>query len=75
MIRTPIAVNTASNPAVNLVSPSRIKNFRPSARPSMFISRLRACWVYPRAGGVGGDARQVHASGAVLDEEQDIQAP
>jgi len=30
MIRTPIAVNTVSNAAVNLVSRSRIRNFRPS---------------------------------------------
>ena len=44
-IRTPIAVNTASNAAVNFVSRSRIKNFKPSARPSRFISRLRARWV------------------------------
>ena len=31
MIRRPIAVNTASNALVNLVSRSRIKNFKPSA--------------------------------------------
>ena len=43
MIRTPIAVNTASNAAVNFASRSRIKNFKPSARSSRFIIRLRAC--------------------------------
>jgi hypothetical protein len=31
MIRTPIAVNTASKAAVNLASRSWIKNFRPPA--------------------------------------------
>src|ERR1035437_5436976 len=30
---------------VQVVSRSRIKNFKPSARASRFISRLRACWV------------------------------
>jgi hypothetical protein len=30
---------------------------------------------HPRAGRVGGDAGQVHTSGAVLDEEQHVQAP
>ena len=45
MIRTPVALNTASNAAVNFVSRSRIRNFRPSAWPSRSISRLRACWV------------------------------
>jgi hypothetical protein len=29
---------------------------------------------HPRARGVGGDAGQVHAAGAMLDEEQDVQA-
>ena len=31
MIRTPIAVNTASNAAMNLASRSRIKNLKPPA--------------------------------------------
>jgi hypothetical protein len=33
MIRTPVAVNTASPSAVNFVSRSRIRNLRPSAWP------------------------------------------
>ena len=43
MIRTPMAVNTASNAAVNLASRSRITNLTTSARSSRAISRLRAC--------------------------------
>ena len=39
-ICTPIAVNTASNVAVNFVSRSRIKNFGLSVRPSRLISWL-----------------------------------
>ncbi len=45
MIRVLTAVNTASNAEVNLVSRSRIKNLKLSARLSRFIRRLRACWV------------------------------
>ena len=42
MIRTPTAVNTASNAAGKLASGSRIKNLRPSACSSSFIRRSRA---------------------------------
>ena len=46
MIRTPSAVNTVSNAAVNSASRSRIRNFRPSAWwLSRSIRRLRASWV------------------------------
>jgi hypothetical protein len=51
MIRTLAAANTASNAAVNMASRSRIRNFRPSARSSRFISRLRAWWVTQSAVG------------------------
>ena len=39
MIRTPMAANTVSKAAVNLVSRSRIRNFRPPVWSSRFIRR------------------------------------
>jgi hypothetical protein len=45
MIRTPIAVNTASNAAVNLASRSQITNLTTSAQSSRAISRFLPCWV------------------------------
>jgi hypothetical protein len=52
---------------------SRIKNVRPSALSSRFISRWRGLLKHPPACGAG-DAGQVDAPGAVPDEEQDVQA-
>jgi hypothetical protein len=37
------------------------------------MSRLRASWVSQAAGGVGGDAEDVHAAGGVLDDEERTQ--
>ena len=50
---------------------SRTSGRRPDL--SGLTSRLRACWV-THAPGVIDDARQVHVPGAVLDEEQHVQA-
>ena len=51
MIRMPSAWNTVSNPPVNLVSLSRIRNVNWPARSPRSSSRLRACWVTHVAAG------------------------
>jgi hypothetical protein len=38
-----------------LASRSRIRNLKPSTRPSKFISRLRAWWVTHSPRGLSGD--------------------
>jgi hypothetical protein len=37
------------------------------------MSRLRACWLKPGIGRVGGDAEQVYPAGGVLDDEERVE--
>ncbi len=73
MIRTPMAVNTASKGAVNLAlrHGSELEGADLIAQVHQQVAGLLGS---PCTGGMGGDARQAHAPGVVLDEEQDIQA-
>ena len=66
MILTPLPASTWSNTLVNLLSRSRIKNLNRTARSPKSMNRLRACWAV--------HARDVHAAGADLHREQDVQA-
>jgi hypothetical protein len=61
IIRTPIAVNTASNGAANLASRSPITNLRPSAWPLEPGQEITGPLGRLRTGRMGGDARQVRA--------------
>ena len=73
MIRTPAAASTASNAAVNLASRSRIKNFK--GRPVFEVhQQVPGLLGHPLSRRVGGDSGRVHLAGAVLDEEQHVQA-
>ena len=45
MMRTSMAVKTASNAAVNLASRSRMRNRKRLPASSRSMSRLRTCWV------------------------------
>jgi hypothetical protein len=74
MIRTPAAVSTASNAAVNLASRSRIRNFKPVNPVFEVHQRVAGLLGHPLPRGMSGDAGQVHAPGAVLDEEQHVEA-
>src|SRR6478609_1293537 len=73
MMRTSTAVRTASNAAVNLASWSRRRNWKPRARSSRSMTRLRALLGQPGAGGVGGDPEDVHPAGGVLDDEERVE--
>ena len=73
MMRTSMAVNTASKAAVNFASRSRMRNRKRRPASSRSMSRLRGLLGQPGAGGVGGDAEDVHTAGGVLDDEQDVQ--
>jgi hypothetical protein len=72
-ITVAVAISGALMAAVNLLSRSRIKNRNRFASSPRSMSRLRACWV-TRLRGVGGDAGDVHAAAAVLDDHQDVEA-
>ena len=71
----PSALNTASKEPVNWPARSLIRNLTEAARWPRSIRKLRACLCRPRAVGVGGDAGQVNAAGAVLDDDQGVEAP
>jgi hypothetical protein len=73
MMRMSMAVKTVSNIAVNLASRSRMRNRKRRPASSRSMSRLRACWVSQAPVGVGGDAKDVHAAGGVLDDEEDVE--
>jgi hypothetical protein len=73
MMRMSAPAKTASKAAVHVLSRSRIRNRNCSAWSPRSISRLRACWGDPGAGGVGGDPGEVHAA-AMLDHDQDVEA-
>jgi hypothetical protein len=74
MIRTPVAVNTPSNTVVNLASRSRIKEFEAVSVILEVHQEITGLLGHPRARGMGGDSGQVHAPGAMLNEEQHVQA-
>ena len=69
----PEAWKTASNEAVKFEPRSRIRNLlslEPLVEGEGGVAGLLHC---PLAGGVGGDAAQMHPACAVLDEHQDVQ--
>jgi hypothetical protein len=71
-MRTPIAVNTASNAAVNLAS---VPDQEPEPAPGVVeIHAEVSCLLgQPGSGGVGGDPEDVHPAGGVLDDEEDVE--
>jgi hypothetical protein len=70
---TSIAVKTASSAAVNVASRSRMRNR--NRRPVVEVhEQVAGLLSQPRAGRVGGDGEQVHATGGVLDDEERIQS-
>src|SRR5207245_8100339 len=74
MIRTPLPANTSSNPEVNLLSRSRIRNLNWPARSPRSMRRLRACWaVHAPVGWVCGDAQDVHAAGLEIHQEEQVE--
>src|SRR5215472_4201205 len=74
MTRTPVAVNTASNGAVNLASPVTDQELEAGGLITEVHQQVAGLLGHPRAGGVGGDARQVDAPGGVFDEEHGMRA-
>ena len=72
MARMPSALKTASKEAVNLVSRSRIKNFRWRRRSQSPKQKFLACRV-THARGVGGDTGEMDGAGVRRDEQQDIE--
>src|SRR5512142_2444672 len=73
-ILMPSAANTASKELVNWPARSLIRNLTEIARCPRSIRTLRAACVVPGAVRVGGDASQVDAAGAVLDDDQGVDA-
>ena len=69
----PFAWKTASKDRVKFDPRSRIRNRKFSNRSPRVRARLRGLLHGPFAGGVRGDAAEVHPAGAVLDEHQDVQ--
>jgi hypothetical protein len=74
-ILMPSAVNTASKEPVNWPARSLIRNLIEVVSWPGSIRKLRATCVVPRAVRVRGDAGQVNPAGAVLDDDQGIEAP
>jgi len=66
----PAAVNTASKESVNCPARSLIRNLTEAARWPGSVRKLRAAGVVHEPPGVRGDAGQVSAAGAVLDNDQ-----
>jgi len=73
-ILMPAAVNTASKEPVNWPARSLTRNLTEAARWPRFGREVAACLCRPRAVRVGGDACQVDAAGAVLDDEPRVEA-
>jgi hypothetical protein len=70
----PVAWNTASNEAVksgSAVADQECELVEPLVKAEGEVAGLLHG---PLPGGVGGDAAEVHPSGAVLDEHQDVQS-
>ena len=74
MIRAPLPANTSSNTAVNLLSRSRIRESEPVGACTKIHEQVAGLLGGPGAGGVRGDAQDVHAPGLDLHHEQDVQA-
>lgn len=74
-ILTPAAVNTASKEPVNWPARSLIRNLTEAARCPRSHQKVAGCLRCPGAVGVRGDAGQVNAAGAVLDDDQGIETP
>jgi hypothetical protein len=74
MIRTPIAVNTASNPAVNFVSPVPDQELPAHSAALEVHQQVTGLLADPLPHRMGGNPGQVHAAGAVLNEEKHVQA-
>jgi hypothetical protein len=68
-----MAVNTASNAAVNLASRSRMRNRKPLTGVVEIHEQVAGQLGQPGAGRVGGDTEDVHAAGGVLDDEERVQ--
>jgi hypothetical protein len=73
MMRISVAVNTASNAAVNLASRSRMRNRNRLAVSSRSMARLRACWVSQAPVGWAVTPRTWTRPGGVLDDEERVQ--
>ena len=73
MILTSMAVKTASKAAVNLASRSRMRNRKRAAGVVEVHEQVAGLLGEPGAGGVGGDAEDVHAAGGVLDDEERVE--
>ena len=73
MMRTSMAVKTASKAAVNLASRSRMRNRKRLPGVVEVHEQVAGLLGQPGAGGVGGDAEDVHAAGGVLDDEERVQ--
>ena len=74
MMRMSVPANTASKAAVNLLSRSRIKKPEPVASVAEANEQVAGLLGKPGAGGMSGDAGDVHAAAAVLDHHQDVEA-
>src|SRR4029453_2827303 len=73
MTSAPAARQMSSKARVNLLSRSRIRDRGGCGLVVEGGGQVAGLLGDPRAGGVGSDASQVHASGAQLDEEQHVQ--
>jgi hypothetical protein len=73
MMRMSVPANTASKAAVNLLSRSRIKKPDPVASVAA-NEQVAGLLGKPGAGGMSGDAGDLHAAAAVLDHHQDVEA-
>src|SRR5256885_1210056 len=73
-ILMPSAVNTASKAPANWPARSLIRNLTEAARPGVHQD-VAGCLGCPRAVMVRGEAGQVNAAGAVLDDDQRVDAP
>ncbi len=71
----PSAVNTASKELVNWPARSLIRNLGGGRALPEVHQDVAGCLRCPRAVRVGGDAGQVDATGAVLDDDQGVDAP
>ena len=74
-ILMPSAVNTASKELVNWPARSLIRNLTGGRALSEVHQEVAGCLRCPGAVRVGGDAGQVDAAGAVLDDDQGVEAP
>ena len=74
-ILMPSAVNTASKELVNWPARSLTRNLTEVARCPGSHQDVAGCLRCPGAVRVGGDVGQVDAAGAVLDDDQGVEAP